>query len=118
MAVYQLSCSDAKLVMDTDKDTITITRANRFGLGMPNQTVIKLSEITAIDEQYLTYGIEKNGSGAIKFTYPGCKPGGDLTMGFATHENIIQYRASGRADALKLLEALKAIVEENKKRLG
>jgi hypothetical protein len=118
MAVYPISCADAKLVMDTDKDTITITRANRFQTNMPKETVIKLSEVTAIEEQYLTYGIEKNGSGAIKFIYPGCKPGGDLTMGFVDHENIIQYKQPARADALKLLAALKPIAEENKKRLS
>ena len=116
MAVYQMSCSDAKLVMDTDKDLITITRTNRYGMKLPPVTEIKLSSVTAYEEQYLTYGIESKGSGGIKIVYPGCPAGGDLIVGFTTHENIIQYKAPARADALKMLGALKAIVEENKNR--
>ncbi len=116
MAVYQVACADAKMAMDTDKGLITITRSNRYGTNMPPVTEIKLSEVTGVEDQYLTYGVESKGSGAIKFIYPGCKPGGDLMFGFTTHENIIQYKAPSRADAVKLLEALKPIVEENKQR--
>ncbi len=116
MAVYQVACSDAKLILDTDKGLITITRSNRYGTKLPPVTEIKLSEVTAYEEQYLTYGIESKGSGAIKFVYPGCPSGGDLIMGFSTHENYVQYKAPARADAIKLLNALKPIVEENKKR--
>jgi len=118
MPIYQVACADAKLTMDTDKDSITITRSSRYQLNLPSVTEIKLSEVTAIEYEYLTYGIEAKGTGAIKFQYPGCPQGGDLLMGFATHENIVQYKAPSKADANKFIEALKPIVEQNKARLA
>jgi hypothetical protein len=113
MAHYTVSCAEATLTMDTDAGNIVIKRSGRNGLNLPALSEFRLADIAAVEHQYTSF-MPGKGTGTIKFVYPGCPEGGDMLMGFTTHENMVQYKGNRKADADALLAALMPIVEANK----
>lgn len=113
MAVYTVSCTETKLILDTDAGVLKITRNARIGLQLPAETVIPLDQITSIENQYMDFGLAIRGSGSLKVIYPGCPAGGDMLLGYTTHENMVQYKAKALDSLNELLAALQPYIDAN-----
>jgi len=120
MARHEFPCTDAKVIVDTDANTVTIERSKIINKNIPQTTVIPLDQITAVETKSASFNIGNmpKGNVNVRLHYPGGATAGNLLVDVFNYDNTFQYKFKMAKEVDAVLDIIRAAAEENKKRMG